>query len=146
MIALFFIALFLVLLIVVYNSVPWAENKVLFLPNKKTVWTPSIKYNNVYIDIKNPANIYYHKPSEDKCDSYIHGWYFNNYNEGHKTVLFCHGNSLNISYRQYIVDICQQLELNLLIFDYRGFGKSSGKPSKHNLRQDGAAAYKYLTE
>ena len=138
------IAIFLVIILVVYISIPWAENKFLFCPSNKTSWRPDIPYENVYIDIKNPSLVH-HMSSKHGCNKYIHGWHFNNF-PGHKTVMFCHGNSGNISYRKYIVDICQKFNLNLLIFDYRGFGRSSGKPSKHNLKQDGTAAYKYLTE
>ena len=135
------IAIFLVLLIVIYSSVPWAENKVLFYPSKKCHWKPDIHHRDVYINIKD-EKVY--KNIRDGCKkNFINGWYFNNY-PGHKTVLFCHGNSGNISHRSYIVDICMQFELNLFIFDYRGFGKSSGEPSKYHLRRDGEAAYKYL--
>ena len=134
------IALFLVLLMLIYSSVPLAENKVLFFPSKKSVWRPKGPHQNVYIDVNRPTKI----RSEPKGDC-IHGWYFNNY-PGRKTVMFCHGNSGNISHRQYIVDICKKFEINLFIFDYRGFGKSSGKPCKRNLRKDGEAAYKFLTQ
>jgi len=36
--------------------------------------------------------------------------------------------------------------LAVLLFDYRGFGKSEGKPSEHGLNLDAEAAYEYLTE
>lgn len=137
------IAAILVLLIIVYNSVPWAENKALFFPSKKCRWKPEISHQNVYIDVNNPDIVYFQRPGK-KCKKYINGWYFNNH-PNHKTVMFCHGNSGNISNRSYIVDICQQFELNLFVFDYRGFGSSSGKPSKRSIRKDGETAYKFLT-
>jgi len=142
---LFFIALFLVLLIVVYNSVPWAEKKGLFYPSKNHRWQPELSYDNVYINVKNTNDVYHKIPKNKYCTDYIHGWHFNQF-PGHKTLMFCHGNSGNISHRSYIIDICRQFELNLFIFDYRGFGNSSGEPSKKNLKKDGEAAYRYLTE
>ena len=145
MIWLFFIALFLVLLIVVYNSVPWAERKALFYPSKYHRWKPEASYDNVYIDVNNPSNVYHKVPKKHQCNDYIHAWHFNQF-PGHKSIIFCHGNSGNISHRSYIIDICRQFELNLFIFDYRGFGKSSGEPSKKNLKKDGEAAYKYMTD
>ncbi len=145
MIWLFFIALFLVLLIVVFNSVPWAERKTLFFPSKKRHWKPDIAHENVYINIDDPTKVYHTAPDKYKCDRYIHGWYFNDY-PGHKTVMFCHGNSGNISHRSYIADICKEFEMNLFIFDYRGFGYSSGEPTKKNLKKDGEVAYKFLTK
>ncbi len=142
---LLFIAIFLVLLIIVYNSVPWAESKVLFYPSKKSHWKPEISHENVYINVKDPTKVCHTRPNKGSNNNYIHGWYFNNF-PGHKTVMFCHGNSGNISHRRYIVAICQEFELNLLIFDYRGFGRSSGIPTKRNLKKDGESAYKFLTE
>lgn len=141
---LLFIAIFLVILIVVYSGIPWAENKVLFFPSRKMHWSPDDPHMDVYIDVKNPTKVYQHRP-KNHHKRYIHGWYFNNY-PGHKTVMFCHGNSGNISHRSYIVDICRQFELNLFIFDYRGFGKSSHGPTKRNVRKDGEAAYRFLRD
>ena len=139
------IAIVFVILIVVYNSVPWAENKVLFYPSKKFHWKPDVSYQDVYIDIDNPNIVYNTRPKKECKRRYINGWHFNNY-PGSNTVMYCHGNTLNISHRSYIVDICCQFELNLFIFDYRGFGKSSGKPSKRYVRKDGETAYKFLTQ
>ena len=137
MLLLLIISIRIVLLVMAYLSVPWAENKVLFFRVKKHHWKPHIEYKNVYIKVN--KNSYKAKPNK------IHGWHFNNF-PGHKTVMFCHGNSGNISHRSYIVDICHKFKLNLLIFDYRGFGESSGKPSKKNLKKDGEAAYRFLAE
>ena len=36
------------------------------------------------------------------------------------------------------------MELNVFIFDYRGYGKSSGKPSEEGLYIDALCAYNYL--
>lgn len=144
MIWLFFIALFLVLLIVVYNSVPWAERKALFYPTKNRRWEPQTSYDNVYIDVKNPTKVYHRKPNS-KNREYINGWFFNEF-PGNTCICYSHGNSGNIKDRKYIVDVCRKFKLNLFVFDYRGYGDSSGEPSKRNLRQDGEAAYKYLTK
>lgn len=140
---LFVIALILVILIVVFSSVPWAEKKVLFYPSKKTLWTPNIPHESVYINVNHPEIIHTDRININKSINYIHAWYFNNF-PGKQTIMYCHGNSGNISHRQYIVDICRKFELNLLIFDYRGFGQSPGKPCKRFLKKDGEAAYKFL--
>ena len=134
------ISIFFVILIIIYAGIPWAEQKVLFFPSKKTRWKPKSHYDDIYIDVQDPSN-----SKRKYMKNYIHGWHFNNF-PNHKTVLFCHGNSGNISHRKYILDICRRFELNLFIFDYRGFGKSSGNPAKKNLKIDGKRAYKYLTD
>jgi len=75
----------------------------------------------------------------------IHGWWIPaKVNRG--TILFCHGNAGNISHRLESIRIFHQLDLNVFIFDYRGFGKSSGRPSEEGTYRDAAAAYDYLRE
>jgi fermentation-respiration switch protein FrsA (DUF1100 family) len=62
-------------------------------------------------------------------------------------LLFCHGNASDISYIDYIerYKLFTNLGLNVLTFDYRGFGESDGKPSETGLYKDAMAVYKYLT-
>ena len=60
------------------------------------------------------------------------------------TVLFCHGNAGNIGDRLDTVKIIHDLGLDVLIFDYRGYGNSSGSPTEHGTYLDAEAAYEYL--
>ena len=50
----------------------------------------------------------------------------------------------NISYRKYVIDLCNFLSVNLFLFDYRGYGKSTGIPSPGSICADGMIAYNYL--
>lgn len=59
-------------------------------------------------------------------------------------ILFCHGNGGNISHRLSYLPIFQSLGLSTLLFDYRGYGDSEGKPSENGTYQDVAAAWRYL--
>jgi len=61
-------------------------------------------------------------------------------------VLFFHGNGGSIAHRLEYLPMFQQLGFSVLIFDYRGFGKSGGKPSEQGTYQDAEAAWKYLLE
>ena len=61
------------------------------------------------------------------------------------TILFCHGNAGNISHRLDTLLHFRQLGLNCLIFDYRGYGRSGGKPSEQGLYLDVQAAWDWLT-
>ena len=117
---------FIVLFVVIYSVIilQWLQRWVLFQPLSNHVWTPKIPYQEVNVDG-------------------IHGWHFNSY-PGAKTVLFCHGNSGNISHRSYIIELCQHKGLNLFLFDYHGFGKSKGPPSQYGICIDGIKAYQYL--
>ena len=60
------------------------------------------------------------------------------------TVLFCHGNGGNISHRLETLKILNQLGLSTLIFDYRGYGRSAGKPSEKGTYLDAEAAWNFL--
>ncbi len=60
------------------------------------------------------------------------------------TVLYCHGNAGNIHHRLHKVKFFHETGVNFFIFDYRGYGKSSGKPHEKGLYEDAAAAYDYL--
>ncbi len=65
---------------------------------------------------------------------------------GQHTLLFFHGNAGNISGRLESVQQFHQLGLNVLIVDYRGYGKSTGSPSEQGLYTDAATCWTYLTE
>lgn len=62
------------------------------------------------------------------------------------TVLFCHGNGGNMAHCIDSIDIFHELGMNCFIFDYRGYGKSEGKPGEEGTYLDAEAAYKWLTE
>ncbi len=64
--------------------------------------------------------------------------------EARATVLFCHGNAGNISDRLDSIRIMHTLGLNVLIFDYRGFGQSQGEPDEQGTYADADAAWDYL--
>ena len=75
----------------------------------------------------------------------INGWYI----PGEKNsdlVIFCHGNAGNISGRIETIRLINELNLSLLIFDYRGFGKSEGDISEAGLYLDIEAVYQYATK
>ncbi len=61
-------------------------------------------------------------------------------------LLFFHGNAGNISHRLDSLKIFNDLRLSVLIFDYRGYGRSDGRPSEQGTYRDAEAAWRYLTE
>lgn len=62
------------------------------------------------------------------------------------TLLFCHGNAGNISHRLDSIRQFHALGLSVFIFDYRGYGNSSGNPSEEGTYTDAKAAWQYLTD
>jgi fermentation-respiration switch protein FrsA (DUF1100 family) len=63
-----------------------------------------------------------------------------------RTLLYLHGNGGNIGHRFDPIGVFHQLGLNVLIFDYRGYGSSTGKPSEAGTYEDALAAWTYLTQ
>lgn len=61
------------------------------------------------------------------------------------TLLYLHGNAGNIGHRLDPLAVFHQLGLNVLIFDYRGYGDSSGRPDEQGTYADALAAWRYLT-
>jgi len=74
----------------------------------------------------------------------VHGWFVPG--DSSRVLLYFHGNAGNISHRVYSVRDFHDLGLSVFIIDYRGYGKSAGKPSERGLYRDGQAAWQYLTE
>jgi fermentation-respiration switch protein FrsA (DUF1100 family) len=62
------------------------------------------------------------------------------------TLLFFHGNAGNLSHRLESIGVFHDLGLNTLIIDYRGFGRSTGKPSVQGTLRDARAAWNWLRE
>lgn len=74
----------------------------------------------------------------------LNGW-FVPVKQPRATVLFFHGNAGNISHRLDTLELLHKLGLAVFIFDYRGYGKSAGKPTEAGLYRDAEAAWEYLT-
>jgi fermentation-respiration switch protein FrsA (DUF1100 family) len=75
----------------------------------------------------------------------LHGWWLPA-DGADLSVLFLHGNAGNISHRLDSLALFHRLGVNVLIIDYRGYGRSSGSPSEEGILRDAEAAWLYLTE
>ena len=62
------------------------------------------------------------------------------------TLLFFHGNAGNNSHRLDSIRLFHELGLSVLIFDYRGYGQSTGRPTEKGTYRDADAAWQYLVE
>lgn len=65
----------------------------------------------------------------------LHGWLLE-YANSDKIILFCHGNSGNISHCESKAISLRNLGYNVMIFDYSGYGRSSGVPSESQMYKD----------
>jgi len=73
----------------------------------------------------------------------LHGWWME-HPKAAGTVLYCHGSSGTIAHRVGVFRQLHQVRVNVLAFDYRGYGRSEGVPSERGLLADVRAAYDYL--
>lgn len=62
------------------------------------------------------------------------------------TMLWCHGNAGNIIHRLENLAELYRLGLSVFLFDYRGYGRSEGRPSEAGFYQDAEAAYHYIRQ
>lgn len=79
-------------------------------------------------------------PDGEKLDA----WYIPSKETALGVVLFTHGNAGNISQRMDSIEMFHKLGYSVLIFDYRGYGRSSGKPTEPGLHVDTETAWDYL--
>ncbi len=75
--------------------------------------------------------------------SKLHGWWLPAA-DAKGSVLHLHGNAANISNHLPLVAWLPAAGFNLLMVDYRGFGRSEGKPTLDGVVDDALAALRYL--
>lgn len=76
----------------------------------------------------------------------LHGWYVPHANP-QAVVLFCHGNGGNITHRvDKLRDLNRQVGVSVLVFDYRGYGRSQGVPEEKGVLADARAARTWLAQ
>lgn len=63
---------------------------------------------------------------------------------GGDVILYFHGNAGDLSGWQFVAEDFTSHGINVMVIDYRGYGKSSGKISEKGFYLDGAGAYQYL--
>lgn len=108
------------------------QSKFLYLPKREIYYTPAeLELPFEDISIQTPDN------------ETITGWYIPAEN-AEITVLFCHGQGGNIMHRLDTINIFNELGLNCLMFDYRGYGHSTGKPTEQGTYIDTQTAYDWL--
>jgi uncharacterized protein len=74
----------------------------------------------------------------------LHGWYVPAPN-ARAAVLFCHGNGGNITHRVEALEMWhRRVGASVLIFDYRGYGRSAGRPNEAGVLADARAARDWL--
>ncbi len=116
------------------NPINSLENKALYYPIHQIQATPQrvgLPYEDISIATQDGIH--------------LNGWLVKNPNAKY-TLIFLHGNAGNISHRLDKIATFYKAGLNVFIMDYRGYGKSAGKPSEQGLYLDALAVYDYLSQ
>ncbi len=106
------------------------------------IFYPSRTVNSTPADINLNFHDIYFKTSDGIK---LNGW-FVLADENAPTVLFFHGNAGDIGDRLEKILLLNHLKANIFIIDYRGYGRSEGRPSEAGLYRDALGAYDYLIE
>jgi hypothetical protein len=138
----FYLALVLLMIYFMQNRmlyIPYAPNQAFRYPesNPKTYRNPGER-NMLYEDVK----------IKTKDNLTLHGWFIKQKNPlAHETVIYFHENAGNIGNRLYVIEMLYfEVEVNVLIIGYRGYGHSEGTPSEAGLELDAEAIYEFALE
>ena len=134
-------------------SVRYIESKSIFYPVRSIAATPAalgLAFEDVFIKTQDNVtiNAWLVKSSSRRPEvpspqgAYGRGEEPTGTQRG--TLIFCHGNAGNIGDRLEKILLFHQMGLNILVIDYRGYGKSQGQPSEAGIYKDAVAAYDYL--
>lgn len=80
--------------------------------------------------------------SEDGTE--LNGWFIPAEGKALGTVIHFHGNAQNMTGHYSFVSWLPKNGFNLFVFDYRGYGKSEGTPTRDGVHQDSEAAVRYI--
>jgi uncharacterized protein len=121
-----------VVLLGIFLFLRWFERKNVWHPYAEIIATPA------------DAGLVYEEVEFTASDGVLlHGWYVPC--EGAiASLLFCHGNGGNISWRLDSLKQFHSIQVNTFLFDYRGYGKSGGTLSEEGTYLDGEAAFSWL--
>ena len=110
------------------------QSRLVYVPDRKIVGSPAeigLSYQDVELISADGVR--------------LSGWWVPQ-KESRGVLLFCNGNSGNISHLLGRIATYRDLGLSILVFDYRGFGASGGKPTEEGTYLDVEAAWNYLVE
>jgi hypothetical protein len=128
------IAIPLLTLVVVFALwLRWNEPRMIYYPSRQIDQTPELaglKYEDVTLTTSDGLK--------------INGWFVPSRVDSSLTVLLFHGNAGNISHRLEKLAALHNLGVNTFLIDYRGYGRSEGKPDEQGTYLDARAAYDYL--
>ncbi len=110
-------------------------NSLLYFPSRAIIETPEsagLDYRDLWLETDDAER--------------LHGWWIGARTDSLGHVLLCHGNAGNIGDRVLHAALLTATGFDVLLFDYRGYGRSSGKPSEEGTYRDAQAALACVLE
>ncbi len=113
--------------------------------------TIEIKEQDIF-DVKRTIGPEYFKDKPQRLEEvqiasqdslHLEGWFIS-HPSAKGTVLFYGGNGFLRETAHWIIRAITEQKMNLLIFNYRGYGNNAGEPTISGLKTDAMAAYHYL--
>ena len=77
----------------------------------------------------------------------LNGWFFPadvDSPDNNLVMLVCHGNGGNLSHRLELCRVLLKVGVSVMVFDYRGYGRSQGTPTEEGTYLDAQAVYQWL--
>ena len=125
----------LIAYLVVVGIAMFLENRLIFIPTKYPGgnWRPfGLDFEDAWFQSSDGTR--------------LHGWYVA-HPKPLATVLFCHGNAGNVTHREEMLRGLRNVSgASVLVFDYRGYGRSEGSPNEKGLLADARAARTWLAQ
>lgn len=110
-------------------------NSLLYFPSRAILETPEeagLEYRDLRIETDDGER--------------LHGWWIGARTDSLGHLLLCHGNAGNVGDRVLHAAVLTAAGFDVLLFDYRGYGRSSGRPSEEGIYRDARAALTCLVE
>lgn len=109
-------------------------NALFYFPTRDEPTTPAA-WNLDFESVKFPST----------SGTTLHGWFIPAREKPAKaTVVFSHGNAGSMGYHLGFCAWLAEAHYNVLVYDYRGFGKSTGNVERRGMIDDVKAAFKYV--
>jgi fermentation-respiration switch protein FrsA (DUF1100 family) len=108
---------------------PWLLNSLLYFPSRSVDDTPAsagLSFEDLEILTEDGER--------------LHAWWIPAKAPAAGHVLLCHGNAGNVAGRVRHAQLLVDAGLDVLLFDYRGYGRSTGAPDEEGTYRDARAA------
>lgn len=154
-----------IILAVSIGAIIWVQNSLLFYPNTSIFhWSPDeedkslISFRHTHPTLNNTQpTIQETQPREEEVldnettimipdDKGGISAFFISKHPNRDFIIYSHGVNGNASDREYVYKMTQEHQLNLVLYDYSGYGKSKGFPTVDRVLKNGLTVMNYVTK